>query len=109
MSHDRIEGAVKEGVGRVQDAAGGLFGSNKTEMRGKINEAAGSAQNAYGQFKDQAGDTLDQAKDQFSDFYEEIESYVRDQPLAAVAIGAGVGLVLGLLMRGGRKVVYVRK
>jgi uncharacterized protein YjbJ (UPF0337 family) len=109
MSNDRIEGAVREGVGRVQDAAGGLFGNSKTEMRGKLNQAAGSAQNAYGQVKDQASDALDQARDQFSDIYDEVEAYVRDQPMAALAIGAGVGLVLGLLMRGGRKVVYVRK
>jgi uncharacterized protein YjbJ (UPF0337 family) len=109
MSNDRIEGAVKEGFGRVQDAAGGLTGNGDTQLRGKLNQAAGSAQNAYGQLKDQAGDVLDQARDQFADVYDEVEGFVRDQPLTALAIGVATGLALGLLLRGGRKVVYVRK
>ena len=109
MSDDRIEGAAKQGVGKIQDAAGGLLGSARTQLRGKTNQAAGAAQNAYGQLKDQAGDVLDQVRDQAEDVYDQLESFVRNQPLAALAVGAGVGLVLGLMLRGGRKVVYVRK
>ena len=109
MSDDRIEGAAKQGVGKIQDAAGGLLGSDRTQLRGKTNQAAGAAQNAYGQLKDQAGDVLDQVRDQAEDVYDQLKSFVRDQPMAALAVGAGVGLVLGLMLRGGRKVVYVRK
>jgi uncharacterized protein YjbJ (UPF0337 family) len=109
MSDDRIEGAVKQGVGRVQDAFGGLTGDGPTQLRGKLNDAAGSAQNAYGKVKDQAGDVIDQARDQFADVYDQVEDFVREQPLTALAVGAGLGLVLGLMLRGGRKVVYVRK
>ena len=109
MSEDRIEGAAKQGLGRLQDAAGGLVGSDKTQAKGKLNEATGSLQNAYGQVKDQASDVLDQAKDQAQDTYDQLESFVREQPFAAAAVGVGVGLVLGLMLRGGRKTVYVRK
>ena len=109
MSDDRIEGVARQGLGRVQDAAGGLVGSDRTQLKGKLNEAAGSAQDAYGQIKGQATEALGQARDQAQDVYEQVESYVREQPLTAVAIGAGLGLLLGMLMRGGRKVVYVRK
>ncbi len=109
MSDDRIEGAAKQGVGRVQDAIGGLVGSDKTQAKGKMNEAAGSLQNTYGQVKDQAADVLDQAKDQAQDSYEQIESFIRDQPFAAAAVAVGVGLILGMMLRGGRKTVYVRK
>ena len=109
MSEDRIEGAAKQGVGKLQDAAGGLVGSDKTQAKGKINEAAGSVQNTYGQIKDQAADVLDQARDQAGDVYEQVESYVREQPLAAIGVGVGVGVVLGMLLRGGRKTVYIRK
>ena len=108
MSEDRIEGAARQGVGRLQDVAGGLLGG-KTELRGKVNEAAGAAQNAYGQLKDQAADVMDQARGQFGDIYDQVEDFVQEQPFLALAVGAGVGLVLGLLMRGGKKVVYVRK
>ena len=109
MSEDRIEGAAKQGVGRVQDAIGGLMGADKMQAKGKLNEAAGSVQNAYGQVKDQAADVLDQARDQFQDSYDQIETFVREQPFAAAAVGVGVGLVLGMMLRGGRKTVYVRK
>ena len=109
MSQDRIEGAAKQGLGRVQDAVGGLTGGDKTQLKGKINEAAGTVQNAYGQAKDQASDVLDQARDQFQDSYDQVEAFVREQPLAATAVAVGVGLVLGLMLRGGRKTVYVRK
>ncbi len=109
MTDDRIEGAAKQGLGRVQDAIGGITGGDKTQLRGKLNEAAGTAQNAYGQVKDQASDVLDQVKDQFEDSYDQVESFVREQPFAAAAVAVGVGLVLGMLLRGGRKTVYVRK
>ena len=109
MSDDRIEGVARQGLGRVQDAAGDLLGSDRTQLKGKLNKVAGSAQDAYGQIKGQASEALGQARDQAQDVYDQVEAYVRDQRLTAVAIGAGLGLVLGLLMRGGRKVVYVRK
>ena len=109
MSEDRVEGTVKQGVGRVQDAVGGLVGSDNTQVKGKLNEAAGSLQNTYGQVKDQAQDALDQARSTVQDAYGEVEEFTKEQPLTAIAIGVGLGLVLGFMLRGGRKVVYVRK
>jgi uncharacterized protein YjbJ (UPF0337 family) len=101
MSDDRVVGLVKEGVGRVQDAAGGLVGDNETQAKGKLNEVAGSVQNAYGQMKDQAQDALDQATEKARDTYGSLESFVREQPLPALAIGVGVGFLLGVLLKSG--------
>ncbi|MGC1303150.1 MAG: CsbD family protein [Caulobacteraceae bacterium] len=98
MSEDRIEGALRKGLGRAQDAIGGLTGDVETQARGKVNAAAGSIQNAYGQAKDQAQDA-----------FELIQDYVHERPFAALAIGIGVGLVLGMSLLGGRKVVYLTK
>ena len=103
MSDDRVVGLVKEGVGRVQDAAGALVGDDETQGRGKLNEVAGSMQNAYGQLKDQAQDVVGQATDKAQGVYGSLETYVREQPLPALAIGAGVGLLVGLLVRSGGK------
>jgi uncharacterized protein YjbJ (UPF0337 family) len=103
MSDDRIVGLVKEGVGRVQDAAGGLVGDEETRAKGKLNEVAGSVQNAYGQVKDQAQDAIEQAKDTAQVAYGSLDSYIRQQPLPALAIGVGVGFLLGLLVKSGGK------
>jgi uncharacterized protein YjbJ (UPF0337 family) len=103
MSDDRVGGLVKEGIGRVQDAAGGLVGDTGTQAKGKLNEVAGSVQNAYGQVKDQAQDALEQAKDNAQSAYGSLESYVRNQPIPAMAIGVGVGLLLGILLKSGGK------
>jgi uncharacterized protein YjbJ (UPF0337 family) len=103
MSDDRVVGSVKEGIGRVQDAAGGLLGDDETQAKGKVNEVVGSVQQTYGQVKDQAQDALRQAGDTTQTAYGSLENYVRDQPLPALAIGVGVGFLLGLLIKGSGK------
>ena len=87
MDENRIEGAVKEGVGRVQDAFGGGFSDEGLQARGKLNEAAGSLQNIYGQAVDRAKDVLDDAADM-----------IERQPYAAAGAAALLGLLAGLLI-----------
>lgn len=87
MDENRIEGAVREGVGRVQDAFGGGFGDEGLQARGKLNEARGGMQNLYGQMVDQVQDIIDDATD-----------LIRDQPYAAAGVAALLGLVAGLLI-----------
>ena len=98
MTDDRVEGGLKKAAGKLQDAWGGLSGDGETQAKGKLNEAAGSVQAAFGKAQDQVGD-----------IYENAESYIRDQPGVAAAVIFGVGLVIGLMLRGGRKTVYVRR
>jgi uncharacterized protein YjbJ (UPF0337 family) len=91
MDENRIEGAVKEGVGRVQDVFGGGFGDDGLRAKGKLNEAMGGLQNVYGQVVDRAKDVLDDAADM-----------IERQPYAAAGAAALLGLLAGLLiaMRG---------
>ena len=118
MSEDRIEGTVKQGVGRVQDAVGGLTGDDRTQFKGKANEASGSvqdavgkvkgqAQEAYGQVRGQAKEAYGQVRAQAEDGFEDFESFLKERPLAGLGIGVGIGFVLGLLLTGGKKTVYV--
>jgi len=119
MSEDQFNGVIKEGVGRVQDAAGGLVGDEKLQAEGKLKEALGGAQQAYGKVKDKADEALHQArdkadaalhqaKDKAQDIVGEVETYTREKPLTALGIGVGVGIVLGVLLAGGGRTVYVR-
>ena len=105
MSDDRIEGGLKKAGGRVEDAWGGLTGDAGRQAKGKADQAMGSAQDAFGQAQEALGDVKDRAQD----IYDEVESYAREQPLQALAITLAVGAVLGFILRGGRKTVYVRK
>ncbi len=98
MSEDRIEGGLKKAGGKVEDAWGGLTGDAGRQAKGKADQAFGSAQDALGQAKDRA-----------QDVYDEVESYAKEQPLQALAITLAVGAVLGFMLRGGRKTVFVRK
>lgn len=97
MTDDRAEGGLKGGVGRVQDAVGGLMGDAGMQARGKLNQAAGAVQGAVGQARGQA-----------EDVYAQVESYTRERPLAALAAAVGAGVVIGLLLRG-NKTVYVNR
>jgi uncharacterized protein YjbJ (UPF0337 family) len=88
MNSDRIQGAATEMKGKVLDAAGNVMGDAQTQARGKINEAAGQLQNRYGAAVDSA-----------QDIAETITERVREQPLTAVLIAAGIGYLIGRIGR----------
>jgi uncharacterized protein YjbJ (UPF0337 family) len=75
VDENRVTGMARDAFGRVQEAAGDLTGDSRTQARGVYNQAQGQAENALGQL----GDTI------------------REQPLTAVLIGAGIGYILGRL------------
>ena len=81
VDENEVEGTARDLGGKIQDAVGGLTGDTETQAQGKINQAAGQAQKAIGSLADDLRDN------------------VMDQPLTALAIVGGIGLVLGFLMR----------
>jgi uncharacterized protein YjbJ (UPF0337 family) len=72
---DRFEGTARDLGGRVQEGVGNLTGDAKTQAEGVYNQAAGQAQQAVGQMSDM----------------------IKEQPLTAVLIAAGIGYILGRL------------
>ncbi|KQM78205.1 CsbD family protein [Xylophilus sp. Leaf220] len=74
---EQTEGTVQKLAGRVQDAVGGLTGDTGTQAEGKARQVAGKVQETY-------GEALNQVR----------ESAVAN-PLATLAIVAGIGFVLG--------------
>ncbi len=109
---DQVVGVARQGVGRVEDAVGGLTGDAELQAKGKIKEAAGAVHEAFGQakssVKDALEDTLEGVRDQVHEQLDAVEAYVVSKPLPAVAIAATVGIVLGLLLRGRSKTIYLR-
>jgi len=77
---DRIEATARNIGGKVQEAAGYIMGDAATQLRGKVNAAAGSAQDTYGQTADQ------------------VKAFASEQPIAALFAAMTFGVVLGLII-----------
>lgn len=92
VTDDRIKGGLRKGVGRVQDALGALGDDAVLQARGKLSDASGFAQ-----------DRLGQAQERAAGVYDELEDFVKGQPLPAVAIALGFGVMFGLLMFSGHR------
>jgi uncharacterized protein YjbJ (UPF0337 family) len=59
MDSDRIEGGVKEGVGKVKEEWGDVTDDAGTELEGKRDQAEGNIQQGWGEAKDAVRDATD--------------------------------------------------
>ncbi|MGI4796359.1 MAG: CsbD family protein [Janthinobacterium lividum] len=91
MDEDRIKGAATNIGGKVKDAVGGLTGDTKTQAEGKADQAKGRVQNTYGSAKDNVSEVADSLGSQ-------LDTFLKDKPVAALLSAVGVGYVLARLM-----------
>jgi uncharacterized protein YjbJ (UPF0337 family) len=61
MDEDRIAGTARKLGGKVQEDVGGFTGDTQTQIKGMANQAAGTAQDLYGQAADAARDTAERS------------------------------------------------
>ncbi len=127
MNDDRFEGAVKSGAGKFESKAGEIFGAPETQakgealhLEGKIQEAIGGAEESLARLADQAIAAMNRIADQARDAYEgmtqrarrvndTVEPFVGEKPYTALAIAAAAGVVIGMLVAGGRpRTIYVK-
>jgi len=97
MDTDRITGKAKETFGKAEAAIGDVAGDSETQASGRVREAAGTAQNIYGQAKDTFGDTFADATESAEHALHSLEREVKARPLIALLIAALVGYVLAQL------------
>ncbi|MBB2200229.1 CsbD family protein [Gluconacetobacter tumulisoli] len=76
---ERFETKLEEGIGRVQDGAGGLFGDPELQLKGKVRIACAKSR----QYCTEAGDT--------------VRDLTADQPLLALAVASVIGFLAALL------------
>jgi uncharacterized protein YjbJ (UPF0337 family) len=57
MNENRISGTARNLGGKVEEGAGRITGDLKSQVQGKLDQAAGAAQDLYGQTADAARDT----------------------------------------------------
>ncbi len=102
-------GAKQEGQGlidRVKANAGGLVdraGDVVTHAREKVEEWAGEGQevmqHAGEKAQKWASEACDVASNSISDFGKEVTTLIRKHPLPALAVGFGLGLLIGRTAR----------
>ena len=90
--------------GQSQGAAAGIQQTASQvgqQLRDAGSQVREQATEKYEQLRDQATEYYDQGRERAQEWEQNLESYVREKPLQAVAIAAGVGIVLGLLWKRG--------
>ena len=97
MDEDRITGAAQNIGGKVKDAVGGVMGDSKTQAEGKMDQVAGTLQNAYGAAKDTVRETAGTVRETAGEAGSQIEDFVKAQPLLALLGAMGLGFALARL------------
>jgi ElaB/YqjD/DUF883 family membrane-anchored ribosome-binding protein len=95
LSGTETQGGVGGVVQSLKDKAGDVAQSLK-DVSGNVRD---KAVEQYESVRDSAQEYYEQGKQKAAQWQDDVEQYVREQPMKAVAIAAGVGVVLGFLFR----------
>jgi uncharacterized protein YjbJ (UPF0337 family) len=92
MDENRIEGSARNLSGKVQEGIGRVTGDAKSTIEGVMNQAAGTAQNLYGQSADAARQTA-------STLDSWLRNTIETQPYTTAIVALGIGWLLGRMHR----------
>ena len=92
MNEDRISGTARNLGGKVEEGFGRTTGDMKTQLQGKLDQAAGAAQDLYGQAADAARDTA-------VSFDKWLRTTIETQPYTTAIVALGIGWLLGRMHR----------
>ena len=95
MNEDRFAGTARNLGGKVQEGYGRVTGNTKVEGEGLANQAAGAAQDLYGQAKEVATDAAEAVRSGASVAEDFVRHRIETQPYTAVAIAFAIGLAIG--------------
>ena len=88
MNEDRMAGTARNIGGKVEEGVGLATGDIKEQMQGKLDQAAGTAQDLYGQ-------TAEVARDTAVTFEKWLRQTIETKPYAAAAVALGIGWLIG--------------
>ena len=92
MDENRIEGTARNVGGKVQEDVGRATGDVKTKTEGAMNQAAGAAQDLYGQ-------TADVARETATTLDNWLRNTIETQPYTTAIVALGIGWLLGRMRR----------
>jgi ElaB/YqjD/DUF883 family membrane-anchored ribosome-binding protein len=127
MNSDELEGKLNGELGRLQAAAGRALDDPQMEAEGEARQIVGAVEETVGKAKetvkrtaqraqavladatDQASETYEAVRERAQAVVDTVDPFVKEQPYAAVALAAIVGLIVGaLFFSGGARVVYIK-
>ncbi|REJ76981.1 MAG: DUF883 family protein [Acidobacteria bacterium] len=100
---ERARSAVSEKVGEAKEKLHGVSGELGAKVREGRDRASEYAKERYGVAKEKVGQGYDRARKDIDQLAADVNVYVRDNPGRAVLIAAGVGFLVGFLLRGGER------
>jgi uncharacterized protein YjbJ (UPF0337 family) len=88
MNEDRIAGTAHNIGGKLEEGVGRATRDIKEQVQGKLDQAAGTAQDLYGQ-------TAEVARDTAVTFEKWLRDTIETKPYVAVAVALGIGWLIG--------------
>jgi uncharacterized protein YjbJ (UPF0337 family) len=92
VDENRLEGSVRNVGGKIQEGVGRATGDTRSRVEGVMNQAAGTAQDLYGQGADVARQTA-------STFDVWLRNQIETQPYTTAIAALGIGWLLGRMHR----------
>ena len=92
MNEDRIAGTARNIGGKLEEGVGRATRDIKEQVQGKLDQAAGTAQDLYGQ-------TAEVARDTAVTFEKWLRDTIETKPYVAVAVALGIGWLIGRTLR----------
>ena len=92
MDENRLSGTARNLGGKAEEGVGRLTADVKTQLQGKLDQAAGAAQDLYGQ-------TADAARETAVTFEKWLRNTIETQPYTAAMVALGIGWLLGRMHR----------
>jgi uncharacterized protein YjbJ (UPF0337 family) len=92
MNEDRISGTARNVGGKAEEGVGRVTGDVKTQVQGKLDQAAGAAQDLYGQ-------TAEATRDSVTTLDKLLRNAIETQPYTTAIVALGIGWLLGRMHR----------
>jgi uncharacterized protein YjbJ (UPF0337 family) len=92
MDENRLEGTARNLGGKIEEQVGRATGDTKIKAEGLLNQAAGAAQDVYGQ-------TADVARQTATTLDSWLRSSIETQPYTTAVVALGIGWLLGRMHR----------
>jgi uncharacterized protein YjbJ (UPF0337 family) len=99
MDGNRVAGTARNIGGNVEEGVGRVAGNTRAQTEGLVNQAAGAAQDLYGQARDSVVNAAGSAQDTAGALEKWLRSTIETQPYMTAMIAVGIGWLLGRMHR----------